>query len=208
MQISLWAGGPTLHLSGPWEPLRTLPDDPPDAPKLGFMLSDGIAGLLMMQTIPPDGAMPLDRQELIDGLRRSQWVTSGEAGFVDVNVSRTNSGIPYVYSLMKIPGEPRGIHYNLTLHLIGERVMQIRGHFDEGTVTGMREAVVYEMAQRSNMLREPTEDDPTGGWAHDPFDHSTRGFVMNMSELPDFDEQFPKHPLTLARELLRNIADS
>ena len=31
---------------------------------------------------------------------------------------------------------------------------------------------------------------------------------MNMSELPDFDEQFPNHPLTMARELLRNIAAS
>ena len=58
------------------------------------------------------------------------------------------------------------------------------------------------------MLHEPTPDDPTGGWAHDPYDHSTTGFVMNMSELPDFDQQFPGHPLTLARELLQNIADS
>lgn len=58
------------------------------------------------------------------------------------------------------------------------------------------------------MLHAPTQDDPTGGWAHDPFDHSTTGFVMNMSELPDFDEQFPSHPLTMARELLRNIAAS
>lgn len=208
MQISMWPGGPTVQVADHWQRLRAMPDDPPDGQKFGFMHSDGVAGLLMMQTIPPDGAMPLDRQELIDGLRRSQWVASGEAGFIDVNVARTDSGIPYVYSLMKIPGEPRGIHYNLTLHLIGERVMQIRGHFDEGTVTGMREAVVYEMAQRHNMLREPTQDDPTGGWAHDPFDHSTEGFVMNMSELPDFDGQFPNHPLTMARELLGNIADS
>lgn len=38
--------------------------------------------------------------------------------------------------------------------------------------------------------------------------HSAAGFVMNMSELPDFDEQFPNHPLSMAQELLRNIADS
>ncbi len=66
---------------------------------------------------------------------------------------------------------------------------------------------MYEMAQRRNMLQEATEDDPTGGWAHDPFDYSTTGFVMNTSELSDFDEQFPGHPLTMARELLRSIAE-
>ena len=39
------------------------------------------------------------------------------------------------------------------------------------------------------------------------FSTSTTGFVMNMSELPDFDQQFPGHPLTMARELLRSIAE-
>lgn len=60
------------------------------------------------------------------------------------------------------------------------------------------------MASCQNLLNEPTEDDPTGGWAHDPFDNSTTGFVMNISELPDFDQQFPHQPLTMARELFRN----
>lgn len=151
--------------------------------------------------------MPLNQQELIGGLRGAREVLAGQAGPIDVDAARTASGIPNVYSLMKIPGEHRGIHYNLTLHLVGERTLQIRSGFDESDVTGMREAFVYEMAQRHNMLHESTPDYPTGGWAHDPYDHSTTGFVMNMSELPDFDEQFPSHPLTLARELLRSIAE-
>ena len=64
------------------------------------------------------------------------------------------------------------------------------------------------MAMSRNMLSEPTEDDPTGGLARDPFDPSTAGFVMNMSELPDFDERFPSLPLSMARELLRVVAAS
>lgn len=31
---------------------------------------------------------------------------------------------------------------------------------------------------------------------------------VNMSELPDIDQQFPYHPLTMARELLQSIAGS
>ena len=62
---------------------------------------------------------------------------------------------------MKIPGEHRGIHYNLTLHPVGERTLQIRNGFDEGDLTGPRESLVYEIAQRRNMLQEPTKGDPT-----------------------------------------------
>jgi hypothetical protein len=207
MQISLWAGGPTLELADHWQPLRTLPDDPTDAQAFAFKFGDGAAGVLMMHPIPQNRAMPLDQQELIDGMRGANEVLSGQAGIIDVDAARTASGIPYVYSLMKIPGEHHGIHYNLTLHLVGDQTLQIRSGFDEGDLTGMREAFVYEMAQRRDMLQEATEDDPTGGWAHDPFDYSTTGFVMNMSELSDFDEQFPCHPLTMARELLRSIAE-
>lgn len=204
----MWPGGPTLQVADRWQPLRTMPDDPPNMKVFAFKLSDGTTGLLMMHSIPPGEAMPLDEQELIDDLRSGPEVIGGQAGFIDVDVAHTASGIPYVYSLMKIPIDPSGVHYNLTLHLLGDHPFQIRGHFDEGNPTGMRDAVVYEMAQRQNMLREPTQDDPTGGWAHDPFDYSMAGFVMNMSELPEFDGQFPNHPLTLARELLQDISDS
>lgn len=208
MQVCLWPGGPTLELGDQWQPLRSLPDDPPNTQVFGFKYSDGVSGLLMMHTIAPEELMPLDSQKLIDDLRAGPEVSNGQAGFIGVDVSRTASGNPYVYSLMKIPGDHGGVHYNLTLHLIGDHPMQIRGHFDQGGLTGTREAVVYEMARRQSMIHDPTTDDPTGGWAHDPFDYSTHGFVMNMSELPDFDEQFPGHPLSLARELLRNIAES
>ena len=208
MQINMWPGGPTLQIADHWQPMRTLHDDPPDMQVFGFKLRDGASGFLTMHTIPKDEAMPLDKQELIDDLREATEVIEGQAGFIDVDAAQTISGIPYVYSLMKIPGEPSGVHYNLTLHLVGDHALQLRGHLDEGDLTGTREAFVYEMAQRGNMLHEPTEDDSTGGWAHDPFDYSTKGFVMNMSELPDFDEQFPGHPLTMARELLRNISSS
>lgn len=77
-----------------------------------------------------------------------------------------------------------------------------------GNPTGAREAFGYEIAKRNNMRGEPTEDDSTGGWAHDPFGHSATGFVMNVSDLPDFDLQFPNHPLTMARELLRTVGAS
>lgn len=62
---------------------------------------------------------------------------------------------------MKIPGEHRGIHYNLTLHPASERTLQIRNGFDEGDLTGPRESLVCEIAQRHTRLQEPTKGHPT-----------------------------------------------
>ena len=67
MRISMWPGGPTLGLADHWQPMRTLPDDPSDMQVFGFQLRDGASGFLMMHTIPPDEAMPVDQQAVIDG---------------------------------------------------------------------------------------------------------------------------------------------
>lgn len=107
----------------------------------------------MMLTIPPKQAMPLDQQAVIGSLRGADEVRAGQAGLIDVGAALIASGIPYVHILMKIPGGHRGVHYNLALHLIGERTLQIRGHVDEGELAGIREAVVYEMARRRSMLQ-------------------------------------------------------
>jgi len=208
MQISLWPGGPTLRLADHWQPFRTLPSDPPDAQAFGYKFTDGAIGAATTHAISPQAAMPLDQGEVIDALRGAPDVTAGRAGLIDVDVAHTASGIPYIYTLMKIRREPSGIQYNLTLHFSSEPRLQLQGNFNEGNPTGAREAFCYEIAKRNNVLNEPTEDDPTGGWARDPFDDSATGFVMNFSELPDFDEEFPDHPLTMARELLRTVAAS
>jgi hypothetical protein len=42
----------------------------------------------------------------------------------------------------------------------------------------------------------------------DPYNGSTTAFVMNMSELRDFDEHFPTHPVWMAWELLASVVAS
>ena len=59
MQTSLWPGGPTLTLPDYWQPLGTLPDDPPGTQVFAFKFGDGATGSLMMHPIPPDEAMRL-----------------------------------------------------------------------------------------------------------------------------------------------------
>lgn len=208
MQVPLWSGGPTLELADYWQQSRLLPDDPPGTQAFGYLFSDDTTGTVTTQPYPPDYAMPLDKDQLIDGLLGADAVVAGQAALVEVNVEVTASGVAYVYSLMKIKQEPSGVQYNLTLHLYAEHVQQVQGFFIEGHTTGLRDATVYEIARQNDWLREPTADDPMGGWSRDPYTGSHAGFVMNMSELPEFDDQFPTHPLSMAREVLEAVRAS
>lgn len=87
MQTSLWPDGPTLTLPDYWQPLGTLPDDPPDTQVFAFKFTDGANGSLIMHPIPPNKAMPLSQQELIDGLRGAREVLAGQAGLIDVDAT-------------------------------------------------------------------------------------------------------------------------
>ena len=54
---------------------------------------------------PTKYAMPLDKDQMIDGLLEADAVVAGQAGLIEVDVERTSSGVPFVYSLMKIKQE-------------------------------------------------------------------------------------------------------
>ncbi len=208
MRVNLWGGGPTLALAEYWQQSGLLPDDPPGTQAFGYLFSDDATGTVTTRPYPTKYAMPLDKDQMIDGLLEADAVVAGQAGLIEVDVERTSSGVPFVYSLMKIKQESGGVQYNLTLHLHAEHVQQVQGFFIEGHTTGVRDAAVYEIARQNNWLHEPTADDPMGGWARDPYTELKTGFVMNMSELPDFDGQFPAHPLSMAREVIGAVRAS
>ena len=208
MRVKLWGGGPTLALADYWQQSALLPDDPPGTQAFGYLFSDDTTGTVTTRPYPAEYAMPLDKDQMIDGLLEADAVVAGQAGLIEVDVERTAGGVPYVYSLMKIKQEPSGVQYNLTLHLHAEHVQQVQGFFIEGRTTGMRDAAVYEIARQNDWLHEPTADDPMGGWARDPYSGLSAGLVMNMSELPDFDGDFPAHPLSMAREIIAAVRAS
>ena len=85
MQVDLWTGGPTLRLADHWQPFGTLPEDPPGTQAFGYKFTGGESGVVVVKPIAPDGAMELDAQSVIDGIRsvRSRRVvgrTPADAG--------------------------------------------------------------------------------------------------------------------------------
>lgn len=76
--------------------------------------------------------MELDARSVIDGIRGVPDVIEGQVGLIDADVAKTASGVPYVYSIVKIRLEPVGVEYNLTLHFPGEHPVQLQGRFRRG----------------------------------------------------------------------------
>ena len=61
--------------------------------------------------------------------------------------------------------------------------------------------MVFQLHANKNGFDETVAD-----WRFDPYDSDyKRGFLMNKSELEEYDELFPLHPLSMTREFVRTV---
>ena len=83
-------------------------------------------------------------------------------------------------------------------------ILNIQAYFEEIGTTGIRDTIGYELCRRQHLVGNG--DDPFEGWAKDPYDETIKtGALMNLSEMEQFDEQFPGFPLTMCREFIHTI---
>ena len=96
-------------------------------------------------------------------------------------------------------------HRLLTMHLETEGpVMQIHGFFSEGHIAGARDAMVYAMLANRGEVR--LCEGGIEGWTSDPYDpFFTFGVLMNRSEQAQYDNLFPRHPLSELRRFVRKV---
>lgn len=101
--------------------------------------------------------------------------------------------------------EEHGLQYGLTLDAdAGGYAIHAQGFFDEGPMTGIRAAATYSLLRDKGIV-----DADMSNWAADPYDSTIRqGYLANMGESQEFDELFPEHPLTLARDMVALVAAS
>jgi len=82
-------------------------------------------------------------------------------------------------------------------------LINVTGFFTEQGITGKRDTAVYELARKEGKIKSGLDE-----WAFDPYDSNyTKGFLLNLSENRQFDEIFPLHPLTEARNFIKNLLD-
>lgn len=185
--------GAKLSLPDGYLPMRPMPDDPPGSLPLG-MEGPGATCFAMVMPVDPAQAMPFaDPQDVIDGIHDA---LADDQGLVEVESSRTATGLRCIHSVVKTAVEPSGVQYALTLDIeMPEFCIRVQGFFDEAGTTGARDAAVYAMTGA-------TLDE----WRRDPYDPArTAGNLMNLSELPKYDPAFPQHPLSLLRGFVASV---
>ena len=183
-----------------YQKVKTLPTDPPGS--IARMAQSSQATAFTIQYFIPDGhGMPYDDSAVIEGIHSA---LGNDQGLIEVKTGRSRYKKKYIYSIVKTVNEQKGATYTLTLQMLKTRTIYLQGFFEEGSTTGLRDVVVYEMLQRKGVV-----DDQFTGWMKDPYDASyTKGIVMNLSEDKQFDEMFPEHPLSMAREMVRYILEN
>lgn len=121
-------------------------------------------------------------------------------GLVAIEEGETSACVPYRETLVKTSIE-FGVQYTLSLQLdCDTSVVSLTAFAEENGTTGTRDSFIFASCQNQGIVNG------FEGWNIDPIeDHPVDGFPMNLSELEDFDEHFPMHPLSELRSLARFV---
>lgn len=176
--------------------MNSMPDDPADSVVYGNECST-MTSFMLLFPISKEKAMPFGKPELIiNGIHDS---LADNQGLIEVNSGRTKCGIDYIYSIIKTKNQPSGVQYTLRGHFnYKHEPLEILAFFDEAGITGQRDAIIFGLARRENII-----DENMNGWIADPYSADyKKGFLMNLSEQREYDKHFPGHPLTELRKFI------
>ena len=157
---------------------------------------------------PPDITAKNDTEfELQNNYRKLAY----ESGGAIIEVKKVKLGsFDTIKVIMKMPKKPSGMNY------IGSYTIPFKNfsyvvkvQCSEQGITGIRDTVVFEMMIRNGTVKINDEKGILEGWMSDPYDDSIHlPFMMNLSESEEFDNMFPKHPLSRVRKYLKHIEET
>jgi len=129
-------------------------------------------------------------------------ISEVNGGLIEVETTDLK-GYPGIRTLFKIPQDPTGTTYLGSLTLpFAKCSYVIKIQAAEIDAPGQRDNQIAQRLLMSNDIRKK------GGsyedWAADPYDEAYQeGTLMNKAERSDYDNEFPEHPLTQVRRVLR-----
>lgn len=126
-------------------------------------------------------------------------IISVNGGIIEVEVFKRQQ-FDIVRTIFKIPKPDKGMLYVGSLTIpFGTCSFVLKVQAVEAGPTGMREAVVA-----NSLLGDASFD--MAKWSADPYDNEiTTGNLMNKAEDQKYDADFPHHPLTKVRSLLKEL---
>lgn len=132
---------------------------------------------------------------------------ASNGGVIETDIINLHN-IPCVKTIIKIPQQETGMAYIASITIPFENcsyVVKIQA--DEIGITGMRDALILDRLHKAGEVE--IEEENIKNWFEDPYDPDFRqGTLMNQSELEKFDPEFPEHPLSVARSLIRSTAET
>jgi hypothetical protein len=188
----------TLEINDAWQRLQSTPEDPPESQAYGTA-TENCQCFLLVFPLDVRQTMPFDNpREVIDGIHNA---LADDQALIEVKSGNVGEN-RRIYSIIKTRQQPAGVQYALALDIATRNgAIRVQGFFDESGVTGTRDTVIYEMKRRDG-----TVGDDFAGWAADPYDSDIqKPYLMNLSEREEFDAMFPQHPLSVARQFVREL---
>jgi len=167
---------------------------------------DGIG--LYYFSIPPDIKADLRSVDHVREFYRA-LVMQNNAALIEVDILEVNA-CQSVRQIIKVPQQPTGMTYlgSITLpfrdfsYVVNIQCM-------EYGMTGLRDSIVLAEKFNTGEVTIDGEDSTLRGWMQDPYDSSIHDvFSCNKSESEEYDERFPKHPLSRVRRLLRHVQET
>lgn len=162
-----------------------------------------------------DKMPPLDKQAVIKQIHESM---DESMGLIEVAVIDVNGGKQAIKTILKQKVDNAPMYTGKLQYKTGSgggMVIQVVAR--EYGVTGVREAIVGDMLSDHTVTETKTESGGTltmqGGlpkdFDEDPYDPGyKKGYLMNKSELSEYDAKFPDHCLSVLRSTLDSIQSS
>lgn len=113
---------------------------------------------------------------------------------------------PVVKTIFKVSQEEYGMVYIASLTIPFEDYsFVVKIQTVESGITGLRDSVILnKLLESGEVLFENQE---IKNWFSDPYDSDFKqGVLMNKSEDEKYDNEFPDHPLTIARRMINKIS--
>ena len=179
-----------------------------DGSRVWHSTSGGGIGLFFFDR-PPDITATL---EAVDDVREFYRRSATAAGLGVIEIDTLNvDGCLAVRTIFKAPQKPMGMTYVGSITLpFRDFSYVLKAQCSEQGMTGTREAVVLDaMIQSGNINLDGLPRGTISGWNQDPYDPAINAPVMrNLSEDEQYDAQFPDHPLSRVRSILKLVQPS
>lgn len=160
--------------------------------------------------IPPDIEADIQAVDSVRAYYRRLVNQPGSTvGIIEVD-TLTIDGCRAVRTVLKAPQQPAGRTYIGSLTFpFRDFSFVLKVQCAERGMTGLRETMVLNRLTGSGETAIDPDSGTPIGWLDDPYDPAENGpMTRNRSERPEYDADFPDHPLSRARQILSHLEQS